>query len=416
MTGAAIAVSLETARRLTVIKQRLVGGSPKRATRDDILSLVKDLAYVQWDPVTVVAPSHLLSIWARLGGFRPSDLEGLLWDEKKLFEHWLPFASIVLTEDYPIYASLMKRYPGSLAGSWKPQSAEAAEFLASRRALKRAMLRALSKGPLLVSQFEEHLRTARNEGDWAPASDAEEMMFHLHMSGEVMVVGHQGSRNVWGLTGGFLPRWVKTAPLAEGEYERRAAERAILALGTATASEVNYYFPRGRYRTLRKTLASLEGESVIRRISVEGLGRNGPRYIHERDLPLLGSAVSDAWRPRMALLPPFDNLVSSIARTKALFGFDYVREQFLPKEKRRFGTYVLPILWGDRLIGRIDPWLDKRKGVLHVNSVHAEKGAPAGSEVSRELAETIERLSEFVGAREVVYTERVPRQWKGSLR
>jgi uncharacterized protein YcaQ len=403
-------------RRLAVTKQRLAGALPTAATRDDIVSLVKDLAYVQWDPVTVVAPSHLLSIWARLGGFRPADLEALLWDEKRLFQHWLPFAAIVSCEDYPIYSSLMRRYPGSLAGSWKHQSLEAAEFLTSHRELRRRVLRELARGPLLVSQFKDHHRTKRRNEDWAPGSDVGEMLFHLHMRGEVMVVGHEGNQNLWGLTEGFLPRWVDDTPLTEEEYERRAAERAILALGTATAPEVNYYFPRGRYRTLRRTLGLLEEESVIHRVSVEGSGRGAPRYIHKDDLGSLDLAATDSWRPRMSLLPPFDNLVSSTARTKALFAFDYVREQFLQKERRRFGTYVMPILFGDRLIGRIDPRLDKRAERLHINSVHAEKGAPADSEVSRELAETIERLSEFVGAKEVVYTDRVPPKWRGSLR
>jgi len=102
--------------------------------------------------------------------------------------------------------------------------------------------------------------------------------------------------------------------------------------------------------------------------------------------------------------------------TSRLFGFDYVHENFLPKDKRKFGTYVLPILWGDRFIGRVDPQMDRKNERLRINSVHAERGAPGGSEVSSKIGETIEHLAEFLGAKEVEYTPRVPRAWRNSLR
>ena len=102
----------------------------------------------------------------------------------------------------------------------------------------------------------------------------------------------------------------------------------------------------------------------------------------------------------MSLLPPFDNMLRQHA---LVFGFEYVREQFLPKVKRRFGTYVLPILWGERFIGRIDPRLDRKNERLVVNSVHAEPGAPGGREISSMVGETIEKLADFAGAREVEY-------------
>ncbi len=97
---ATISTSLEAARRLAVTKQHLAGSLPPGATRERILSVVQDQCYVQWDPIDVVAPSHVIALWSRVGNFRPSALDGLLWDERKLFLHGNQ-ASIVLTEDYP---------------------------------------------------------------------------------------------------------------------------------------------------------------------------------------------------------------------------------------------------------------------------------------------------------------------------
>jgi uncharacterized protein YcaQ len=98
-----LSISAEDARRLAVTKQQLAGKLPAKPTREHILSAVRDLTFVQWDPIAVVAPSHVLSLWNRVGDFRLSDLERLLWYEKKLFLHWVNFAaSLVLTEDYPL--------------------------------------------------------------------------------------------------------------------------------------------------------------------------------------------------------------------------------------------------------------------------------------------------------------------------
>jgi uncharacterized protein YcaQ len=410
-----ISASLESVRRLAVTKQHLAGPVPARTTPSAILSVVREIAYVQWDPVTIVAPSHLLSLWCRLGDFRPEQLDRLLWKEKRLLQHWTPLASIVLTEDFPLYESLMRRYPQSLSRSWGNQRTQAERFLDGHAALRKKMLAELRNGPLLVGQFADHGKTKRSDGDWMPSSNVSLMLFHLLMSGQVMVVGHQGNQNLWGLSEQFLPSWVDRTELSEGEAERMAAERAILALGTATPREITLYFVRGRYQSLRKTLASLEESSAIHRVVVEGSNDRDERYVHHRDVAALESGRSGSWRPRVSLLPPFDNLLFSSERVSRLFGFDYVREQFLPKEKRRFGTYVLPILWGDRLIGRIDPRLDKAQGELVINAVYAEPDAPRDRAVGGEIAETIDRLARFVGASRVTYSSRVPPAWKNSF-
>ncbi len=413
MGGETISASLEGIRRLAVARQHLAGRLPKRPSAEDIVSLIRDLPFVQWDPVTVVAPSHLISLWGRLGAFRISDLDGLMWRDRKVFLHWIPIASLVLTEDYPIYYSLMKRYPESLTKAWGNHIPVAKRFLAKHRELRKRMLAELGRGPLQPTQFRDYVRTKRNEDGWSSGSDVSRMLFHMHMSGEVMVVGREGNQNIWGLSEEFLPSWAVRKELSEAEFEREAAQRAIRGLGTAIVREVRYYFPPGRYQNLKSTLTQLEEESVIHQVSVDDLREKDRRYIHDLDVPLLESASTGAWEPRMSLLPPFDNMLRQHAR---VFAFDYVREQFLPKEKRRFGTYVLPILWGERFIGRIDPQLDKKEEKLVINSVHAEPGAPGGKEISTMIGETIEHLADFIGAKEVVYRGPAPAEWKSALR
>ncbi len=118
MNRAHIETTLSNLKRIAVFKQHLYGKYPKKGTKDDILSVMRDVAYIQWDPITIVAPSHVLSIWSRVGDFRLKDLEELMWKDKKVFEHWTPILMLMLTEDYPIFHSLMRRFPQSMAGSW----------------------------------------------------------------------------------------------------------------------------------------------------------------------------------------------------------------------------------------------------------------------------------------------------------
>ena len=415
MSDKPLSTSIESARRLAVTKQHLAGEVPKRVTKERILSTVRDLCYVQWDPVDAVAPSHLIALWSRLGDFRLGDLDRLLWETRDLLLHWLPIASIVLTEDYPIYASMMKRFPESLSDSWGGQQRRARDFLAAHADLRKRLLTELKKGPRLLSEFPDYVRTKRSADGWSSGSDVSAMLHYLQSTGDVMVVGHRGNQNVWGLSDEFLPAWVDRKELPEGEFERQAAQRSLRALGTATPREIHYYFPRGRYRSLRKTLADLREESVIRRVQVTELGAREERYVHREDVPFLESMHSDGWEPRMTLLAPFDNLICSTARTDRLFGFHYIHENFLPPSKRTFGTFVHPILWGDKLIGRADLLMDKEHEKLKVISVHAEPRAPGGKEVASKIRETVEGLADFLGAREVEYSGRVPVAWKASL-
>jgi len=377
---------------------------------------VRDLCYVQWDPISVVAPAHQLTLWSRLGTFRTSHIDRLLTSERRLFRYCAHADSLVLTEDFPLFYSLMSRYPESLSSSWGRWRTHARSWISRHQDLRRRVLKELEGGPLTPRGFTDHHPTRRSAGDWGSSSDVAEMLFHLWLSGEVMVVGREGSQNVWGLSRTFLPDWVEKGSLTVEEMERTAAERAIRAMGFASRREINFYFVRGMYQDLEGALAALERESVIRRVEIEGLPGREPHYLRTEDVPLLDAVGSSTWEPRMSLLSPFDNLICWRGRTQNLFGFDHFLEMYVPETKRRFGYYVLPILWGDRFIGRIDPKVDRENSRLVINSVHAEAGAPRDTDVSSMIGERIADLAEFVGAKEVVYTNRVPAAWKSSLR
>ena len=413
-----IDITSENVRRLAVTKQGLAGNLPSKVNAGAILSVARDLGCIQLDPISAVAPSHMIVLWSRLGNFEKADLEGLLWRDKKLFEYWAHQQSIVLMEDYSLYYTMMRSYPDTFVKPWGPAwSQRVKRWLDANLDLRNYVLRELKdKGPLLSRQFEDKSRTKRHGSGWGSSSEISRMLFNLFFKGEVMVAGRQGNQKLWDLSERFLPPWVSKEDLSDEEVEYEAVQRSLQALGTANASEISFHFLRGRYRNLKTTLKRLQAESKIREVDIaDGPVGKGERYIHSRDIPLLEKLRSSDWQPRVSLLSPFDNLICDRTRTKLLFDFDFTSEIYTPSHKRKYGYYVLPILYGDRFIGRIDPLMDRKKERLLINSVHAEPSAPRDKRVAAEIRESIERLSEFLGARQVVYSRRVPKLWQSSL-
>lgn len=190
-----LAISPETARRLAIAKQHLSGRPPRNPGAGAIMDVMRDIRYLQLDPTGAVAPSHLLVLWSRLGPFRGSDLDRLLWTERRLFEYWCHQASIVLTEDYPLYSPLMREWPEGMwmSNNWR---AKVKEWDSKNQKLRTRLLEALrSKGPMLSRKFEKPRRKKRSSG-WGAGSNETRMLAHLFFRGEVMVAGRQGRQKV----------------------------------------------------------------------------------------------------------------------------------------------------------------------------------------------------------------------------
>jgi hypothetical protein len=382
-----------------------------------MLRLVRDLGCLQLDPINVVAPSHLLVLWSRLGAYSPSEFEALLWKDRSLFEYWGHQASIVLTEDFPLYYGMMQRVPGATPRAWWPSWEKKVDrwFLAHAD-LKAYILRELTqRGPLLSRQFGHPTASKRSGSGWGSTGDLSEMLQVLFLRGEVMVAGRLGRQRIWDLPERCLPGWVVREGRSLEEVEYEAVQRSLLALGVASAAEIRYHFLRDRYPHLDGTLQRLVSESKIYPVRTAN-GAGGPvRFVHQKDVARIAKLESGDWEPRTTLLSPFDNLICDRKRTERVFGFRFRFEGYVPKNQRKHGPYALPILHGDRLIGRIDPLLDRKRGRLLIRAVHAEKHAPRDRETARQVEQAIDGLADFLGATETVYTGSGPPGWKGAI-
>lgn len=405
-------LTTEVARRLSIRRQHLTA-ERQPATSEGILNVARDLGCLQLDPISAVSRSHTLVVFSRVGVYDLTHLDQLLWQDRTLFEYWAHVASIVLTEDYPIYAARMRNYATG-DDEW---SQRVREWVTLNQPLHDFILGDIrEKGARLSRELEAdgHHPNAWVSSGWTSGRNVSRMLDHLWSSGVIMVSGRKGGQKVWDLSDRFLPDWTPRAELTDREVTRVAAQRAIRALGVATAPHIRFHFIRGRYPHLAEVLQELERDGSIQRVRMEGDKRDW--YVHRDDLALLEGIEAGEFNGRTVLLSPFDNLICDRARTEQLFNFHMRMEIYVPANKRVYGYYVLPILHGDRFIGRIDPLYNKKTRTLHVNAIYAEADAPMNAATGQAVKGAVNELAAFLGAHDIAYTDRIPDGWHSAIR
>jgi uncharacterized protein YcaQ len=393
-----VSLELADARRAAVAAQLLDGGARS------IMEVARKLGYLQLDPTNAVARSHLLVLWSRLGDFALADLDRLLWEERRLYEY---SAAIVPTEDHPLHRATMRRYPDWPGSVWTER---VGSWMRDNEGLRRSILAELRRrGPLLSRDLGDLATESWRSSGWTEGRNVNRMLDFLSAQGKVLVAGRRGQQRLWDLAERVLPASARGAPaLRMTQVVERVAERSLRALGVATPSQIaREYFVGGPYPGMASAIEALVRKG--RAVPVEVRGLAGRWLVHADDVPTIESAATD----RTTLLSPFDPLIRNRERTEAVFGFRFRLEIYVPKAQRVHGYFVLPVLHGDRLVGRIDPSYDRRTGTLHVHAVHSEPGMPAAAGPA--IAGAVEDLARWLGAADIAYG-RVPRVWARALR
>ena len=415
-------ISVTTARRLAITRQRLAGGT-RKPNAEAIFEVVRDLGCLQLDPTNVVAPSHQLVVFSRVGPYQRKHLDTLLWEERRLFESWAHAASIVVTEHYPIHHWITRRmargkgYWQGFTSSGDRQAQRVLAWMKANDSLRRSILRQIrERGPLPSRAFEDQATGAWRSSGWNNGRNVGMMLFYLQRIGQVMVAGRSGGQKLWDLSERCLPPWTPKTKLAEPAIVRWAAEISLRALGVASPADIREHFIRWKYVNLPAALASLEKQRRIVRVGVRDTEGPWPGtwYVHADDLALLDRIEAGTWNPRTTLLSPFDNLIIDRGRTRMMFGFDYTMEIYVPVAKRRYGYYAMPVLHEDRLVARVDPAMNRVAGRLSIRAVSVEPGCEDLA-VARATQEAIIGLATFLGADAIDYDGRVPPRWRRTL-
>lgn len=402
-------VELADARRLAIVQQRLAGPAP-RSSPAKVLDVARSIRCVQLDPISVVARSPLLVLRSRIPTFRPSHLERIVYRDRSMFEYWAHAASVVLTEDLPIHRYRMRTFPpaDSTTGAWMRQNT----------ALRRGVLSELRRrGPLRMRDLEDRAIRDWESTGWTRARNVDQMVRFLWVQGKVMVADRRGLEKWWDLAERVIPDGAPSERLRDVDVTRRAAERSLRALGIATEAHIRRHFTVDRYPELPRVLQGFERQGLVERVDVrsDGASLKGVWYLHRDDLASLERIERGRWAPRTTLLSPFDNLIYDRKRAEVVFGIDYRMEIYVPKAKRRFGYYAMPLLDGERFLARIDAAHDRSAGRLVVHAAHPEDGVRAAAANAEPVRRALEELAAWLGVERIDADGVVPAPWRRAL-
>ena len=382
-----VRLSARTARRIALGAQGFADPAPKGRVDVRHLRRVLDrMQLVQLDSVQYVTRSHELPFVARLGPHDRGALHRFLWESGEAVECWSHEASVVAADLEPLHrwrreAALRGE---EVWGKYFRMAQEHADYVAD------VLDEVRDRGPLRAGDLSD---PRPRSGDWwANRSNGKLALEWLFASGQVAGVRNERFERCYDLPERVLPDELRARPTPDPDDARRELlARAGRALGVATVEELADYF-RLRMPVARPLVNDLVEDGRLVEVDVEGWDRPG----------LLDP---DAARPRrfdrVALLSPFDPVVWFRERAERLFGFRYRIEIYVPEAKREFGYYVLPVLAGDELVGRIDAKADRADGVLRVRGLWHEHLADP-DEVAVAVAPTAAALSGHLGLGDLV--------------
>ena len=380
-----IPVTRETVKRLAVTKQGL-HQRPPSSDQAALKRIIERIGLLQLDSISVVARSHHLVMLARAGIYHPAELDALL-DEGFLFESWSHAMCQIPLTHYPwFHPWIQQRH--QLETRWKierlgddfPDIVEKVHQLVRER------------GPMSSKDIDSERRGPGGWWSWKPTKVALEYLLYR---GELMVSHRVNFQRYYELTERVLAGREFTLDKTLADYRSWSIEQGLRYLGVATANQVADYYRQYKRETAARIRDMLKtGEALP--VAVEGWQEDA--CIHRDDLPLLEEIQAGARPPGLTLfLSPFDNLFWDRERDAMLWDFDYTIEVYTPKAKRQYGYYVMPILQGCELVGRIDPKVDRARKRLILHALYLEKGVKYSAALSQGLVNAIEEFMTFHG-------------------
>jgi len=403
----ALAVPAAVARRFLVLRHHLAPPRTLPAEPASVMRVMERLGSLQFDPLEVAGRNHDLVLLARIAGYQRAWTDGLLYVDRALFEAYNKGLSLLPTAELPWYRLSWDRF----REGYGKQTFEAHAPL-----VEELLERIRANGPLSSTDVEPR---AAIDWYWRPTNQVRAILEALGQAGILGLARRDGNKRVYDLMERLLPDELLAERRPEREQRRHrlfSRYRAHGMLGRTGSAEIwmntapGVVKPDGPQFTRGELHADLVADGCLVPIQVEGI--RGERYIVAAELPLLEQAATevaastppDGAVPGAAFLAPLDPLAWDRQFLRSLFGFDYLWEVYVPAAKRRWGYYVLPLLYGDRFVGRIEPRIERRTGTLRVLGLWWEEGFdPLATDGFVEaFAAALEAHRQFGGSRRVV--------------
>jgi uncharacterized protein YcaQ len=361
----------------------MLGGQPLPPTADSVVEVARHFGGIQIDPTRTVERTQHLVLWSRI-----RDYDRALLDQALATRHAFEYDAFVVTPDRLPELRYVAKVWATGGGDWRRR---ARDFIAGNADFRQSILDQLrANGPLQSRQFDDSkVKVGWESTGWTHGKNTTRMLEFMGVRLDIVVAGRVGQERLWDLPERVIPAGAPQTELARDQYEEWRVMRAMARFGIAKQQEI---------RLRAYGLAIPDAKALLARLVKEGRLEAVRLALPSGEVDafcLPGLADKEAPPARTTLLSPFDPLVYDRERTARLFGFKYKLEMYKPASEREFGHFVLPILHGATVVGRLDSERDRKKNELVVRKLHWEGEAPAAP-VRAAVDQAIDELREFV--------------------
>jgi hypothetical protein len=376
------------ARRFLLAYQNL--WPPRSLTgKANALDFIRKVGCIQFDPLDICGKNAELVLQARLADFTPAQLDELLYQDRALLDGFDKMMAIYPVEDWPYFRRRREGAKNEL------RSQEAVSEVAPK--IRAAIAQ---RGPLSSIDLEH----AEKVGWWwGPTSLSRAALESMYLSGELVIHHKVHTRKIYDLAERHIPAELLHAPEpnpADEAYHEWYVLRRLGSVGLLWNRSNQVWLMSVGTAARKQVMQRLLDEGKIVEIQVEGIAY--PFYLRASEMPLLEEVLTAPEpTPRAAFLAPLDNLVWERGMLETLFGFDYRWEVYVPPAKRKYGYYVLPVLYGDRFVGRIEPARQKNDGVLTIKNWWWEPGVTPDEPMLTAVRECLARFCSFLSIKEI---------------
>ena len=385
--AAEVTLTGDDVRRMTLRAQGFLGATPWPRSRAGVAAMLRRVGAVQLDTISVLARSHELVAYARLGPVPRPQIEQAYWHDTTpgAFEYWAHAACVLPIEQWPFYAFRRRRFREK-GLRWHQVTPETCE---------KVLARIRAEGPLTATQ----LGGAKAGGPWWDWSDIKVAVEWLLDLGEVICARRTGWRRVYDLPERVLPDALLGTEPSDAECLAYLAGVAARALGVVTPADLVEYHrlnflgatsPAERRRLLTDAAQAAGLVPVtmagVTRSGASQAGTRGEAQAWADPAALADASAGRRGRNRVTLLSPFDSLIWDRKRTRLMFGFEHSLEAYVPKHKRVHGYFTMPLLAGGRLVGRVDPGREGKTLVARKVSLERATAAEPMAQALREAA------------------------------
>ena len=383
-------MSAALARRLALRSQLLCACDGRPRGKPGTLHIIEHLGYVQVDAMSVVERAQHHTLWTRQPDYKPDYLHELQRTDRSVFEYWGHCASYLPMCDYRYYLAQMQ-------SQRTPTKTWPKRWLKQHGHLMTPILRRIhDEGPLSLRQIEEP--TGVTSRGWSSGSPTQIIVDMLCGRGDLMITERRGRQKIYDLRENVVPDGTDTSMPTRTEQGEFFVRRALKAHGLAQERTIHDHLRRCDKKAVSEALSAWVDSGEAVEVTVEGI--EGGRYYALAKTLDEADGLQSADTP-LCILSPFDNLIARRRRIQELFAFEYLLECYKPKHKRKYGYYVLPLLWREQFVGRIDAKASRKQRTLAAERLMLQSTFRIDDAFLPSLAETLANLAAFTGCARV---------------